>query len=245
MKWLAVLLFPLVATVAQAQPVLEQDLPLAYLAQGSTNTAAQPLMILLHGSGSNEEDLFGLCAELAPQATCLSVRAPLEVGEGRYQWFRKTDGEGPYEGVPDEVQRSLDSLRAFIAQAQAKYRVAPGRTYLVGFSQGAMMSYEVALHDPFAVGGMAALSGKLNADIRDHLASAPGLSRLPVFIGHGTADSVLPYGDATQANEVLLKVGVKAAFHAYPGMGHGVSEAEVDDLRRWLLQVMGQGEQVR
>lgn len=241
MKRLAVLLFPFIAATTQAQPVLEQDLPLGYLARPGTNPPAQPLIILLHGSGSNEEDLFSLCDELVSDATCLSLRAPLKVGDMRYQWFSKTPSDGPYEGVEEDVKRSLADVRAFIAQAQAKYRVRPARTYLVGFSQGAMMSYEVALRDPQAVGGIVALSGKLNADLRHGLARATTLSRLPVFIGHGTADSVLPYGDATQANEQLIKAGIHPSFHAYPGMGHGVSDTEVGDVRTWLIQVMGKG----
>jgi len=241
MKRLAVLLFPFIAATAQAQLVVEQDLPLGYLAQPGTHPPAQPLLILLHGSGSNEQDLFSLCDELVPDATCLSLRAPLNVGDARYQWFSKTPGDGPYEGVEEDVKRSLADLRAFIAQAQAKYHVTPGRTYLVGFSQGAMMSYEVALRDPQAVGGIVALSGKLNADLRQDLTKATAHSPLPVFIGHGTADSVLPYSDATQANEQLIKAGIHPSFHAYPGMGHGVSDTEVDDVRTWLTQVMGKG----
>jgi len=239
MKWLAALLFPLIATLAHAQPVLQHDLPLSYLAQAGANPQAHPLIIFLHGYGANEEDLFEIHERLFPDFTYLSVRAPMPLGEGRYQWFSKTTGDGPYEGVPEEVQRSLERLRAFVAEAGRKYQVAPKRIYLVGFSQGAIMSYELALQYPESVAGIAVLSGKLTSGLREHLAPVPGLAQLPVFIGHGTADPILPYTEATEANEALLKVGIKADFHAYPGMTHGVSKTEVDDLAKWLFQVTG------
>ncbi|MBA1242394.1 alpha/beta hydrolase [Pseudomonas japonica] len=238
-KWLAALLFPLIASLAHAQPVLQHDLPLSYLAQAGANPQAHPLIIFLHGYGANEEDLFEIHERLFPDFTYLSVRAPMPLGEGRYQWFSKTPDNGPYEGVPAEVQRSLETLRAFVTEAGRKYKVAPRRIYLVGFSQGAMMSYELALQYPDSVGGIAALSGKLTSGMRQRLAPLPGLAQLPVFIGHGTADPILPYAEATQANEALLKVGIKADFHAYPGMTHGVSKTEVDDLAKWLFQVTG------
>nr|WP_276583491.1 alpha/beta fold hydrolase [Pseudomonas sp. RIT-PI-S] len=233
------MLLPLLATFAHAQPVLQTDLPLKYLAQAGANPRAEPLVIFLHGYGANEEDLFELHGRLFPDFTYLSVRAPLSLDEGRYQWFNKTAGNGPYEGVQEDIDRSLERLRSFVEQAGRKYQVAPERIYLVGFSQGAMMSYQLALQHPQAVGGIAALSGKLNAGLREQLAPVPGLDRLPVFIGHGTADPILPYSDATTANDALLKVGIKADFHAYPGMGHGVSRTEVDDLAKWLFKVTG------
>lgn len=239
MKWLAALLLPLIATFAHAQPVLQTDLSLSYLAQAGADPKAEPLVIFLHGYGANEEDLFELQHGLFPAFTYVSVRAPTALGEDRYQWFSKTPGNGPYEGVPEEVTRSLERLRTFITQVEHKYQVPPQRVYLVGFSQGAMMSYELALRYPQAVGGIAVLSGKLNAPLREQLPGLHGLERLPVFIAHGTADPILTYQEAMDARDALLKAGIKADFHAYPGMGHGISQTEVLDLSRWLLGVTG------
>jgi phospholipase/carboxylesterase len=234
MKWLAVLLLPLVATFAQAEPALQHDLGLNYLAQVAPKPTAEPLVIFLHGYGANEDDLFALRDSLPATYTYLSVQAPMSLGEDRYQWFSKTPSNGPYEGVDDEVSRSLTRLRTFVAKAGAKYQVAPNRIYLVGFSQGAMMSYELALRYPQAVAGIAALSGKLTTGVYAALRGLKGFDSLAVFIGHGTADPVLTYQEATDARNALLKAGINAEFHAYPGVGHSISLTETQDLARWL-----------
>lgn len=243
MKWLAALTLSLFAALAQAQPVLQTDLSLSYLAQAGAEPKAHPMVIFLHGYGANEEDLFELRERLFPDFTYLSVRAPMPLGEGAYQWFSKTQSQGPYEGVQEDIDRSLERLRTFIQQASEKYGVPPQRIYLVGFSQGAMMSYEVALQAPDSVGGIAVLSGKLPAGLIEQLQSSTGQrnlpASLPVFIGHGTADPILGYQEATQAQETLIKLGVKPEFHAYPGMTHGVSKTEVDDLAKWMMRVSG------
>ena len=80
--------------------------------------------------------------------------------EGSYQWFRKK-GEGAYNGETDDLKTSGQVLLDFIAQAAKKYHTEPDKVFLVGFSQGAIMSYEVALRHPEAVGGIAALSGRI------------------------------------------------------------------------------------
>lgn len=234
MKWLAALLLPLIATFAQAQTTLHDDLGLDYLAQVGPHPTAEPLVIFLHGYGANEDDLFVLREHLPARYSYLSVQAPMPLGEGRYQWFSKTSGDGPYDGVEEEVSRSLTRLRTFVAKAGAKYQVAPNRIYLVGFSQGAMMSYELALRYPQAVAGIAALSGKLTAGLQAALPGLKGFDALTVFIGHGTADPVLTYQDATDARHALLKAGIKAEFHAYPGVGHSISLTETQDLAKWL-----------
>lgn len=239
MKWLVALVLPLIVTLAQAQPAVQTDLALNYLAQTGAHPETQPLVVFLHGYGGNEEDLFELRRQLYPEFSYVSARAPMPLGESRYQWFSKTPVEGPYEGVSADIERSLAQLRTFITQLGEKYHVPPKRIYLVGFSQGAMMSYEVALRTPLAVGGIALLSGKLPAPLLTQFPDLGGLHGLPVFLGHGTADPVLTYQEAMQAREVLLSAGVTLAFHAYPGMGHGVSQPETLDLARWLLAVTG------
>jgi phospholipase/carboxylesterase len=234
MKWLAALLLPLLATFAQAQPTLQNDLGLNYLEQLAPHPAAEPLVIFLHGYGANEDDLFVLRERLPASYSYLSVQAPMPLGEGRYQWFSKTPVDGPYDGVEEEVGRSLSRLRTFVARAGDKYQVAPNRIYLVGFSQGAMMSYELALRYPQSVAGIAALSGKLTAGLQASLPSLKGFDSLAVFIGHGTADPVLTYQEATDARNALLKAGVNADFHAYPGVGHSISVTQIQDLAKWL-----------
>ncbi len=226
----------LASPVVQAQSVLHDDLPLQYLEQSIPGLANQPLVIFLHGYGSNEADLFNLKEGLPASYTYLAVRAPQVLEQGSYQWFNKK-GDGAYDGDSDDLQRSAALLMDFVAKAASKYHTTADRVFLVGFSQGAIMSYEVALRHPTAVRGIAALSGKVLPVLRGQLKADPALGSLAIFIGHGTDDQRLPFSDGTDANSLLSGLGLVPQFHAYPGLGHSISESEIKDLDAWLLRI--------
>lgn len=119
-------------------------------------------------------------------------------------------------------------------KATAKYHTQSDRVFLVGFSQGAIMSYEVALREPELVRGIAALSGSVLPVLRSALKPDASMGKLAIFIGHGTLDQALPFSSATRANELLAGLGLKPEFHEYAGMNHTISEAEIQDLKAWL-----------
>jgi phospholipase/carboxylesterase len=219
---------------AHADATLHTDLPLSYLEQTQGDARNQPLVIFLHGYGSNEQDLFSLKDELPSTWTYLSVRAPMPLDADSYRWFRKTPGDGDFDGETVDLQSSAQLIEDFVAQATAKYHTQSDRVFLVGFSQGAIMSYEVGLRHPETLRGIAALSGSLLPVLKAELKPDERLGKLAIFIGHGTLDQALPYVSATRANEVLLGLSLEPEFHGYPGMIHTIGEAEVQDLKNWL-----------
>jgi phospholipase/carboxylesterase len=235
LKFLALLLL-LASAAVHAQTPLQTDLPLKYLEQAVPDSSNQPLVIFLHGYGSNEQDLFGMKEQLPAQYTYLSVRAPIVMEEGSYQWFRKK-GEGAYNGETDDLKSSGQLLLDFVTQAAQKYHTEPARVFLVGFSQGAIMSYEVALRHPDAVGGIAALSGRILPVLKSELEPDEKRQSLAIFIGHGTADKRLPFTDGTEANSLLQSVSLEPEFHAYQGVGHSISADELQDLSAWLQRL--------
>jgi phospholipase/carboxylesterase len=230
------LLTLLASAAVHAQTPLQTDLPLKYLEQSTVDSRNQPLVIFLHGYGSNEQDLFDIKDQLPAQYTYLSVRAPMVMQEGSYQWFRKK-GEGAYNGETDDLKSSGQLLLDFVAQATKKYHTDPDKVFLVGFSQGAIMSYEVALRHPDAVGGIAALSGRILPVLRAELIPDEKRQSLAIFIGHGTADTRLPYSDGTEANSLLQSISLEPEFHAYQGVGHTISAQEIEDLGAWLQRL--------
>lgn len=238
----------LYSALVQAQDPLQTDLSLAYLAQIPDPAADRPLVILLHGFGSNEVDLFALKERLPSGYNYLAVRAPLELQPGRYKWFtQKPDEPGhdqdrgttAYDGVTDELKASGERLATFIRQATQKYRTQPDKVYLVGFSQGAMMSYEVALRDPSLVGGFAALSGRLLPVLESGLKPGTSLAPLKVFIAHGAQDRQVAYRGGTHAEAFLRTLGLEPEFHGYQGLEHSISAAETAELARWLGSSLG------
>lgn len=224
----------LMASAAHADATLHTDLPLSYLEQTQSDARNQPLVIFLHGFGSNEEDLFGIKDALPSTWTYLSARAPMPVDSQGYRWFTKTPGDGDYNGETADLHRSAALIEDFVGKATAKYHTHSNRVFLVGFSQGAIMSYEVGLRKPALVRGIAALSGSVLPVLKAELKPSESLGKLAIFIGHGTLDQALPYASATRANEVLVGLGLTPEFHGYPGMPHTVSETEVQDLKAWL-----------
>ena len=227
------LLLALAAPLAHAEPTLRDDLPLRYLEQAPADTRNQPLVIFLHGYGSNEADLFGLHERLPTTYTYLSARAPQTLEQGSYQWFQRK-GQGAYDGVTEELAGSAELIGQFVRGAVAKYHTQPDKVVLVGFSQGAVMAYEVGLRHPQSVRGIAALSGKILPLLAAQVKDSPDLQRLGIFIGHGTDDRRLPYSDGEQANRLLRGASLQPQFHAYPGLGHSISKAEIEDLKAWL-----------
>ncbi|RON47855.1 alpha/beta hydrolase [Pseudomonas frederiksbergensis] len=235
LKFLALFML-LASATAHAQTPLHTDLPLKYLEQANPDSTDQPLVIFLHGYGSNERDLFGIKDELPAQYNYLSVQAPVALDADSYQWFRKK-GDGAYNGETDDLKTSGKVLLDFIAQATKKYHTEANKVFLVGFSQGAIMSYEVGLRHPEALGGIAALSGRILPVLKAELKPDEKRQSLAIFIGHGTVDKRLPVVDGTAANSLLQKLSLKPEFHTYEGLGHSISAAEIQDLNAWLLRL--------
>jgi phospholipase/carboxylesterase len=236
LKVFALMLFA-VCGLAQAEEPLLRDLPLAYVAQASTDTRDKPLIIFMHGYGGNETNMISFTAALPANYNYLSVRAPLDAHHGGYQWFNQRPDSAYYDGVTTDLKNSGQVLEQFIEQATRKYQTKPSKVFLVGFSQGAMMSYEVVLRHPGLVGGFAALSGHMLPVLKAELKPDAARQKLAVFIGHGMVDTLIPVQGASDAQAYLKNQGITPQFHAYAGLPHGVNEAEVKDLGAWLEKV--------
>lgn len=220
--------------LSEAQ-VLNTDLSLPYVvSQPAIPSAHPPLLILLHGYGSNEMDLIGMKEALPSSLLILSVRAPLTVGQNSFQWFRRETINGISGGNKEDLKNSVAKIRLFITGAIKKYHVNAGQVYLSGFSQGAMMCYEVGLTTPSLLRGIAPLSGKIFESLKPQIKTDAALKNLRIFIGHGDADNRVKYSFAEQANNYLKQIGLTPSFHTYKNMKHAVSPEELKDLNNWL-----------
>jgi phospholipase/carboxylesterase len=233
------LLFLAVATMVQAETTLLTDLPLKYLAvepKGSNSSTPRPMIIFLHGYGSNEADLFELKQEFSPNYIYLSVQAPMMLAPGSYQWYGLQPAEQTQ--VAGNVLKHAKTLEDFISGAAKKYHTVADQVILVGFSQGAIMSYELALQHPQSVKGIVALSGKILAPLKEKLKPGLDLNGLSVFIGHGTLDDRVYYREATEALALLEKTSIKPAFHSYQKMGHSINQQELIDVKKWIEETL-------
>lgn len=195
-----------------------------------------PLLLLLHGYGSNEEDLFSFAAELPDYYFIVSVRAPYDLQYNSYAWYAITfDADENKFSDHEQAKVSRDVIANFIDELLAKYPIDSKKVTLIGFSQGAILSYAVALSYPEKVQQIVAMSGYLNLEIlkEDYLKNT--FSNLKIFCSHGTQDQVIPMDWARKAKPYLDSLGINSTYKEYP-MGHGVSPQNFYDFRNWLSQ---------
>jgi phospholipase/carboxylesterase len=192
-----------------------------------------PLLLLLHGVGSNEHDLFDLAPYLDGRFLIISARGPFTLGRDSYAWFEVNfTSQGPVIN-PEEAEASRNTLIAFIDEVVKAYGADAQQVYLMGFSQGAIMSASVALSRPDLVAGVVLMSGRILPQIEPLVAAPEKLKGLPMLVVHGTADATLPisYGRASQKR--LSALPVDLLYREYP-MGHEVSRESLDDVTVWL-----------
>jgi phospholipase/carboxylesterase len=213
-----------------------KTLPLVHLVrQPAIETGTPPLLLLLHGIGSNEHDLYGLAPFLDKRFLIISVRAPLTMGPGSYAWFEVDfTPQGPVNN-PEQAEASRNTLITFLQEAVTGYGADPERVYLMGFSQGAIMSASVALTRPELVAGAVLMSGRILPEIRPMIASSEELSGFPFLVVHGTADMVLPIKHGRASHELLSSLPVDLTYQEYP-MGHEVSQESLRDATAWLTE---------
>ena len=193
-----------------------------------------PLLLLLHGYGSNEEDLFSFASELPEEYYVVSVRAPYELGYGSYAWYAINfdADENKFSDVP-QAQQSRDLIANFIDELVANYPIDATKVTLIGFSQGTILSYAIALSYPEKIQRVVAMSGYLNVEMATPNFENNNFSHLKIFASHGTVDKVVPVDWARKAAPTLTQLGIEVVYKEYP-IGHGVAPQNFYDFKNWL-----------
>ncbi len=194
-----------------------------------------PLLILLHGLGSNEQDLFSFAPQLDPRYLIISVRAPLPYDYGGYAWFTIDFSRGVPKPNIGQVYEARQQFTLFLDEIVQKYHPDLNHVYLAGFSQGAMMSYATALANPEKITGLVAMSGYILNETTPKKSVTPAHQQLKILATHGTNDSVLPIYLGRSAANYLQQHQFNYEFKEYT-MGHEVNQLCFADVKRWLDQ---------
>jgi phospholipase/carboxylesterase len=211
-----------------------KPLTLAHVVHHPTQGAgAPPLLIMLHGIGSNERDLFSMAPYLDRRFLIVSARAPYDYGWGGYAWFEIQQTPRGITIDPAQAQASRDLIVRFIGEAVAAYGADARRVYLMGFSQGAMMSSWVALSQPDLVAGAVLMSGRIPDEMRSQIAPPEQLAGKPFLVVHGTMDTMLPVENGRASRAILERLPVDLTYREYP-MGHEVNTASLNEVVGWL-----------
>lgn len=193
-----------------------------------------PVLFLLHGYGSNEEDLFSFAPELPEELCIIAVRAPYVLQPYGYAWYAiNFDDEKGKWSDDEQAIESRDKIVTFIEEACATYGLDEQRVNLLGFSQGTILSYAVALSYPEKVKNVIALSGYINESILKEDYSANNFKNLNFYCSHGDVDQVIPVDWARKTPELLKKIGIKQVYEEFP-VGHGVAPQNFYSFKKWI-----------
>ena len=196
-------------------------------------TENPPLVLMLHGYGADMNDLFTFAAELPETALVISAQAPHRLPWGGYAWWPLEMGpDGKLKRDVVQARKAVVQVQEFISEVAKEFEFDTDRFFLLGFSQGGMMSYGLALADPERYAGVMALSSYLLDGLSDSVPTARS-PLPPFFVSHGTQDQVLPVEGARESRARLESWGAEVEYHEYP-MPHGINPDNLNDLLKWL-----------
>jgi phospholipase/carboxylesterase len=214
---------------------MSRELSLVHLVREAVGPSATrpPILLLLHGLKEDERGLHELAAGLDDRFLRVSARGIRTIKPGAFAWYHvKFTPEGPIVD-PGEVEESRLAILAFVDELVAAYGADPERVFLMGFSQGAIMSLCVALTEPERVAGVVSMSGRIPPSVHSRIAPAGRLGKLSVFAAHGTEDRVLPIEHGRATRELLSRYPIELEYREYP-MGHGIGPESLRDASAWL-----------
>lgn len=192
-----------------------------------------PVLIMLHGWRSNEKDLFSFAQHIDEKFLVISAQAPYQYSSNGYGWYKVSFNNGTPQIDKQQAEESRKKLISFIDQIIIKYKANKDQVYLMGFSQGAIMSYSVALSRPKKVAGIACFSGRVLQQSVESMSSKHELTKLKVFISHSTNDNVLHYQYAIEGQQLLEKNNAKVTFVS-DNVGHSISQKQFIKFKEWL-----------
>ena len=207
---------------------------LYHITRPSTLKENAPLLIMLHGYGSDENDLFSFANELPKELFIISVRAPYPLPPYGNAWYTiHFDAEENKWNDTEQALDSRDLIAKFIDEACINYPVNKKNVTLLGFSQGTILSYSVALSYPNKVKNVVALSGYISVDMLPEDLGKKEYSHLNFYCSHGSLDQVIPVSWARKTPEILNKLNIKHVYSEFP-VGHGVAPQNFYDFKKWL-----------
>lgn len=212
-----------------------KDLSLFHLIKAPVNAVEKsPVLIMLHGYGSDANDLFSFASELPDELFIISAQAPYPLPPYGNAWYA-INFDSVHGKFSDDVQAvgSREKIAAFIDEVITNYPVDSDNLTLLGFSQGTILSYAVALSYPQKVKNVIALSGYINLDIIDKDFRKNDFSNLSVYASHGTVDQVIPISWARRSPEILKQLGIEHKYSEFP-VGHGVAPQNLMEIKSWI-----------
>jgi phospholipase/carboxylesterase len=191
--------------------------------------ARYPTVLALHGRGSNEADLIGLAPHLPQGPLWISPRAPLVLGPGSFEWYRVRVIGKP---EPEQLFSAIQLLERFVDEIFAAYPIDPEKFFLLGFSQGSLLSMSYTLTHPVRVAGVIAQSGYIPNGVDLEIDEA-GVKGKPFLLTHGEQDTLIPVEWGRASRDRLQALGADVEYREFQ-MGHNVSMESLAVIQKWM-----------
>ncbi|AZS18513.1 alpha/beta hydrolase [Paenibacillus lutimineralis] len=192
-----------------------------------------PTIFTLHGKGSNEKNMFGLVEPLADDFIIVGIRGNLTLGAG-FQFYELKSLGNP---IRDLFDQAVQQLEAFIHYVTKKYPIDETKRYLLGFSQGAILSMTLALTMGSQLKGIVALNGYVPSFVKTEY-TLYSVEDVSMFISHGEFDPVFPVRIGHETANYFRNLTSRLTFNLYP-THHAVSEDNQSDFVSWLSRDSG------
>lgn len=206
---------------------------LEYLHQAPIKTSENsPILFLIHGYGSYEGDLFSFAQYLPKNYHIIALRAPIVLAEGSYAWYTITFDEDMNKWSNDEEGiQSRNLIISNIEHHLKRLNSSKKNVDLLGFSQGAILSWSLGMSYPKSINRIMALSGFYNPKLDQE--SSESKADLKCFSSHGIIDPVIPVAHTRIGIDSLREKGVSVAYKEYDAP-HTISPDNFRDLLQWL-----------
>lgn len=212
----------LVALLLTSQPPASAETPplgtVEVLTGGAKATDPLPLIIAIHGLGDTPEAFAGLVRDLGVPARVVVPRAPDAWGKG-WSWFPVRRTGASLDVRVEAIRASADRIASLIAAIRAQHPTR-GKAIVLGFSQGGILSFVLAVRHPDAIALAVPLSGWLPKELAP--TGRPPARAPPIVALHGEADTMLPVAPTRAAVEALRAAGWPVELRTWPGVGHAV-----------------------
>lgn len=203
----------------------------------TVETENPQLFLLIHGYGSHEEDLYSFANDLPETAHVIAVRGLYDIMYGGFAWYDISFENNEKYMNTDQALASRNALVGFIDQIVAQEKLDSKTVFIAGFSQGAILSYSIALNFPDKVKNVMILSGYPESKIIGEFDQTQDFSQLNFFVSHGTEDAILPIEAGRLGKELLNQLKIKNEYHEYRS-GHGIVPQNYFDLMAFVKKAL-------
>lgn len=210
------------------------NLPLQAIVRSSSLKKNAPLLVLLHGYGSDENDLFSFANELPETLCIISLRAPHKLQPYGHAWYAiNFDAQQNKWNDVEQAKAAMNTIVACIKEACSTYELDSTNVSLLGFSQGCILSMALAINYPKLIKNVIGLSGYICKEFIKEGATEEDLSHLDFYCSHGSSDQVIPVEWARETPSFLKAHDIKHVYSEFP-VGHGVAPQNFFEFRSWL-----------